>query len=67
MRIRGLARLGVAVVAVAAGAVGIAAILAGKIRADGPVGVILSGRNIDMELHQQIVCGGWREDRERAA
>lgn len=40
-----------------AGAVGIAALLAGKIRADGPVGVILSGRNIDMELHRRIVCG----------
>lgn len=46
-----------------AGAVGIAALLAGKIKADGPVVVILSGRNIDMELHRRIVCG----DAERAA
>jgi threonine dehydratase len=41
-----------------AGAVGIAAILAGKVKAHGPLAVILSGRNIDMELHRQIVCGG---------
>jgi threonine dehydratase len=40
-----------------AGAVGIAAILAGKIKAHGPAVVILSGRNIDMELHRKIVCG----------
>lgn len=40
-----------------AGAVGIAALLAGKVRLDGPVVAILSGRNIDMELHRRIVCG----------
>jgi len=40
-----------------AGAVGIAALLAGKVRAAGPVVVLLSGRNIDMGLHRQIVCG----------
>ena len=40
-----------------AGAVGIAALLAGKIGAHGPVAVILSGRNIDMELHRRIICG----------
>ncbi|MER8411503.1 MULTISPECIES: hydroxyectoine utilization dehydratase EutB [unclassified Mesorhizobium] len=40
-----------------AGAVGIAALLAGKITANGPVVVLLSGRNIDMELHRKIVCG----------
>ncbi|MHA6642922.1 hydroxyectoine utilization dehydratase EutB [Mesorhizobium sp. A623] len=46
-----------------AGAVGIAAILAGKVEAGGPVVVILSGRNIDMGLHRQFVCG----EVERAA
>lgn len=46
-----------------AGAVGIAALLAGKVKMDGPVVVILSGRNIDMGLHRQIVCG----EAERAA
>ncbi|RVA12564.1 hydroxyectoine utilization dehydratase EutB, partial [Mesorhizobium sp. M7A.F.Ca.US.002.01.1.1] len=34
-----------------AGAVGIAALLAGKVRSDGPVVVLLSGRNIDMDAH----------------
>ncbi|MDX8442102.1 hydroxyectoine utilization dehydratase EutB [Mesorhizobium australafricanum] len=40
-----------------AGAVGIAALLAGKVKAKGPMVAILSGRNIDMELHRRIVCG----------
>ncbi|MBN9216340.1 MAG: hydroxyectoine utilization dehydratase EutB [Mesorhizobium sp.] len=40
-----------------AGAVGIGALLAGKIKAIGPVVLILSGRNIDMNLHRRIVCG----------
>ncbi|TGQ42076.1 hydroxyectoine utilization dehydratase EutB [Mesorhizobium sp. M00.F.Ca.ET.216.01.1.1] len=40
-----------------AGAVGIAALLAGKLRANGPVVLILSGRNIDMTLHRKVVCG----------
>ncbi|WP_027055966.1 hydroxyectoine utilization dehydratase EutB [Mesorhizobium erdmanii] len=40
-----------------AGAVGIAALLAGKVRANGPVVVLLSGRNIDMNAHRRIVCG----------
>ncbi|HEY6632180.1 MAG TPA: hydroxyectoine utilization dehydratase EutB [Rhizobiaceae bacterium] len=40
-----------------AGAVGIAALLAGKVEPDGPVVVLLSGRNIDMALHRRIVCG----------
>jgi threonine dehydratase len=42
-----------------AGAVGIAALLAGKIVAEGPVVVLMSGRNIDMALHRKIVCGEW--------
>ncbi|TIO10801.1 hydroxyectoine utilization dehydratase EutB [Mesorhizobium sp.] len=41
-----------------AGAVGIAAVLAGKVRASGPTVLIVSGRNIDMTLHRKIVCGG---------
>lgn len=40
-----------------AGAVGIGAILAGKLRADGPTAVVLSGRNIDMRLHHRLVSG----------
>jgi threonine dehydratase len=40
-----------------AGAVGVAALLAGKVKANGPVVVLLSGRNIDMDLHRRIVCG----------
>lgn len=40
-----------------AGAVGIAALLAGKVEANGPVVVLLSGRNIDMNMHRKIVCG----------
>ena len=42
-----------------AGAVGIAALLAGKIAAEGPVVVLMSGRNIDMALHRKIICGEW--------
>lgn len=45
-----------------AGAVGIAAILAGKVRPDGETVVLVSGRNIDMDLHRSIVCGTWREE-----
>ena len=50
-----------------AGAVGVAALLAGKVRSDGPVVAVLSGRNIDMNLHRRIVCGEWRDETERAA
>ncbi len=39
-----------------AGAVGVAALLAGKVKANGPVVVLLSGRNIDMNAHRKIVC-----------
>ncbi len=38
-----------------AGAVGIAALLAGKIRPTGPTVVVLSGRNIDRAAHRAIV------------
>jgi len=50
-----------------AGAVGIAALLAGKVRANGPVVVLLSGRNIDMGLHRTIVCDDTSIDAGRAA
>ncbi|WP_032900415.1 hydroxyectoine utilization dehydratase EutB [Mesorhizobium ciceri] len=50
-----------------AGAVGIAALLAGKVRADGPAVVLLSGRNIDMNAHRTIVCGEAPSLKERAA
>lgn len=38
-----------------AGAVGIGALLARKVEADGPVVAILSGRNIDMASHMKVV------------
>lgn len=40
-----------------AGAVGIAALLAGKVKPAGTTVLVLSGRNIDMGLHRSIVCG----------
>ncbi|WP_062226609.1 hydroxyectoine utilization dehydratase EutB [Aureimonas frigidaquae] len=40
-----------------AAAVGIAALLAGRLPAGGPVVALLSGRNIDMGLHARIVAG----------
>lgn len=45
-----------------AGAIGIAAILAGKVRLSGPTAVLLSGRNIDMVRHRHIINGGGQED-----
>lgn len=40
------------------GAVGIAALLAHKVSGlRGPVAVVLSGRNIDMELHRRVING----------
>jgi threonine dehydratase len=42
-----------------AGAVGIAALLSGRLgRLDGPVAVILSGRNVDMSQHLRVANGG---------
>lgn len=40
-----------------AGAVGIAALLAGKVGVRGPTVAILSGGNIDMPLHHRIISG----------
>lgn len=40
-----------------AAAVGIGALLAGKVRPRGPAVAVLSGRNIDMSLHQRLIAG----------
>ncbi len=40
------------------GSVGIAAVLAGKIRISGKTVLLVSGGNIDMELHKRIIDGG---------
>ncbi|WP_424930787.1 hydroxyectoine utilization dehydratase EutB [Amaricoccus macauensis] len=40
-----------------AAAVGVAALLAGKLRPEGPTMALLSGANIDMGLHLRIVSG----------
>ncbi|RVA26086.1 hydroxyectoine utilization dehydratase EutB, partial [Mesorhizobium sp. M7A.F.Ca.US.001.01.1.1] len=40
---------------------------AGKVRSDGPVVVLLSGRNIDMDAHRRIVCGEAPSLKEHAA
>ncbi|MEX3007642.1 hydroxyectoine utilization dehydratase EutB [Hoeflea sp. TYP-13] len=39
------------------GSVGVAALLAGKIEASGPVVAVLSGGNIDMNQHHRIISG----------
>lgn len=39
------------------GAVGVGALIAGRIRPQGTVVAVISGRNIDMDLHRRIVCG----------
>ena len=39
------------------GSVGIAALLAGKVKPDGSTAVLLSGSNIDLKLHHRIVSG----------
>jgi len=40
-----------------AGAVGVAAILAGKVSSKGPMVALLSGGNIDMALHHRVISG----------
>ncbi|MEP7455401.1 hydroxyectoine utilization dehydratase EutB [Phyllobacterium sp. SB3] len=47
-----------------AAAVGIGALLAGKVQAQGPIVLILSGRNVDMDQHKRLVCAD--EINERA-
>ena len=39
------------------GSVGVAALMAGKIKNCGPVATILSGGNIDMQQHFRIISG----------
>ena len=39
------------------GSVGIAALIAGKVRPNGATALLLSGGNIDMALHHRIVAG----------
>ncbi|WP_162698764.1 hydroxyectoine utilization dehydratase EutB [Rhizobium sp. BE258] len=41
-----------------AGAIGIAAILAGKVALSGTTALIISGGNIDAGVHQKIIAGG---------
>jgi len=41
-----------------AGAVGVAAVLAGKVKLTGPTAIILSGSNIDARVHRDIIDGG---------
>ena len=40
-----------------AAAVGIGAILSGKFVPKGPTALVLSGKNIDMGVHGQIIAG----------
>ncbi len=40
------------------GAVGVAALLSGRVVAPGTTVVLLSGANIDMDLHRRIICTG---------
>ena len=40
-----------------AAAVGIAAVLSGRLKLEGPTVLVLSGRNIDMGLHRKVVSG----------
>ncbi len=39
------------------GSVGIGAILAGKVTLTGPTAIVVSGRNIDMDLHHRLMTG----------
>lgn len=39
------------------GAIGIAALMSGRVRPEGPVAVLLTGCNPDMCLHHRIVSG----------
>ena len=50
-----------------AGAVGVGALLAGKVGPDGPTMVLLSGGNIDMGLHRRIVAGEDVDPMQRSA
>ena len=45
------------IVAEGASVVGLAAVLAGKVKVDGPVGTIITGRNLDMPTFNRIMAG----------
>lgn len=45
------------IVAEGASVVGLAAVLAGKVTPDGPVGTIVTGRNLDMTVFNRIMAG----------
>lgn len=45
------------IVAEGASVVGLAAVLSGKVRVDGPAGTIVTGRNLDMGLFTKIMAG----------
>lgn len=40
-----------------AAAVGISALLCGKVQLAGPAAIVLSGKNIDMEMHRAVISG----------
>lgn len=44
-----------------AAATPIAALLTGVVKPNGPIVLVLTGRNIDMALHRAVVCGTWQE------
>jgi threonine dehydratase len=52
-------------IAEGAGAVGVSALLAGKVRGHGPIVALVSGRNIDMDLHRRIVATDTATDAKR--
>ncbi|MCV2869060.1 hydroxyectoine utilization dehydratase EutB [Defluviimonas sp. WL0002] len=45
------------IVAEGASSVGLAAVLAGKVASDGPIGTIVTGRNLDMVTFNRIMAG----------
>lgn len=45
------------IVAEGACVVGLAAVLSGKVRVDGPTATIITGRNLDMEMFTRVVTG----------
>ncbi len=45
------------IVAEGASVVGLAAVLSGKVKADGPVGTIVTGRNLDMGVFHRLMAG----------
>jgi threonine dehydratase len=50
-----------------AAAVGIAALLAGKVKVGGPMAIVLSGKNIASDRHRRIICDAIPDDSLRHA